>query len=85
MLRGKDSEGTKGVQSFVPGDEPGLPIRMSTRPSPMTNAERQKRVVELCKKIAVEKDDATVVRLTRELSELLGAQTRPDSRLKKIA
>ena len=43
----------------------------------MLSAEQQKRVDELCRQIANEKDYETVVALARELNELLEAKTKP--------
>ena len=43
----------------------------------MLSAEQQKRVAELCRLIAEEKDDSTVAELVRELNDLLAIKYPP--------
>lgn len=43
----------------------------------MISAEQQKRIDELCKLIAVEKDHGKITELARELNDLLEAKAEP--------
>jgi hypothetical protein len=43
----------------------------------MLNAEQQKRVDDLCRQIANEKDHETVAELARELNDLLEVKAKP--------
>lgn len=46
----------------------------------MISAEQQKRVDDLCKQIAAEKDYGKIAKLARELNELLAAKYPPTTR-----